>query len=104
MEQGKSRCNSLLTFAVFVNIILTLSSVGFMIYKVRVLEERVFELQFKSAQTLHAETGENEEDVDIIKNRQKRSSESFGSKHCISCHNACVKLFGLGTKAKVRIT
>lgn len=104
MEQGKSRCNSLLAFAVFVNIILTLSSVGFMIYKVRVLEERVFELQFKSTQTLHDETGENEKDVDIISNRQKRSSESFGSKHCISCHNACVKLFGLGTKAKVRIT
>lgn len=104
MEKEKSRCNSLLAFAVFVNIILTLSSVGFMIYKVRLLEKRVFELQFKSTQTLHAETGENEEDVDIIKNRQKRSSESFGSKHCISCHNACVKLFGLGTKAKVRIT
>lgn len=104
MEQEKSRCNSLLAFAVFVNIILTLSSVGFMIYKVRVLEERVFELQSRSTQTLHDETGENEEDVDIIKNRQKRSSESFGSKHCISCHNACVKLFGLGTKAKVRIT
>ena len=98
MEQGKSRCNSLLAFAVFVNIILTLSSVGFMIYKVRVLEERVFELQVESTR------GENKEDVDIIKNRQKRSSESFGSKHCISCHNACVKLFGLGTKAKVRIT
>lgn len=104
MEQGKSRCSSLLAFAVFVNIILTLSSVGFMVYKVRLLEEQVFELQSKSTQTLQAETRENKEDVDIITNRQKRSSESLGSKRCISCHNACVKLFGLGTKAKVRIT
>ena len=104
MEQGKSRCNSLLSFAVFVNIILTLSSVGFMVYKVTLLEEQVFELQSKSTQTLQAETRENKEDGDIIRNRQKRLSESFGSKHCISCHNACVKLFGLGTKAKVGTT
>ena len=103
MEQGKSRYNSLSAFAVFVNLILTLTSIGFMVYKVRVLEEQVFQLQSRPSVNVQTETKQNEA-VDVT-NRQKRSSESFGeSKRCARCHNACVNLFGLGASAKVRVS
>ncbi|CAH3123360.1 unnamed protein product [Porites lobata] len=99
MEQAKSRSNGLLAMGLLVNLILTLASVGVVIYKVRVLEEQVFQLQSRQPVTLQAETidsGDYE-----TSNRMKRSSESVsGSKSCVSCHNACVKLFGLGTSAK----
>lgn len=102
MEQAKSRCNSLLAIGLLVNLILTLASVGVVIYKVRVLEEQVFQLQSRPPVTLHAETidsGDYE-----TSHRMKRSSDSVsGSQSCVSCHNSCVKLFGLGTSAKVRI-
>ena len=101
MEQAKSRSNGLLAMGLLVNLILTLASVGVVIYKVRVLEEQVFQLQSRPPVTLQAETIDSG-DYDTS-NRMKRSSESVsGSKSCVSCHNACVKLFGLGTSAKVR--
>ena len=104
MEQGKSRFNSLLAFTVFLNLILTLTSIGFMVYKVRVLEEQVFQLQdllSRSSANIQTDTKENGA-VDVT-NRQKRSSKSYGeSKSCARCHNACVNLFGLGASAKVR--
>ena len=100
MEQGKSRYNSLLAFAVFFNTLLTLSSIGFMVYKVRVLEEQVFQLQTKPSVTLEAETRDN--GGEDLTHRVKRSSQSVGEANsCVSCHNACVKLFGLGSSAKV---
>ena len=99
MEQGKTRFNSLLAFAVFVNLVLTLTSIGFMVYKVRVLEEQLFHLQTNSSVTSQTETTNNE-GGDLTKRRLKRS-KSLKEQSCISCHNACVKLFGLGAAAKV---
>ena len=100
MEQGKSRNNSLLAFAVFVNFLLTLTTIGFVVYKTRGLEKQVFQLQTKSSLTSQTETRENRDDD--LAHREKRSSESHReSKSCVSCHNACVKLFGLGASAKV---
>ena len=101
MEQGKSRYNSLLAFAVLVNFLLTLTTIGFVFYKTRGLEQQVFQLQTKSSLTSQTETRENR-DEDLA-HRKKRSSESHKEpKNCVSCHNACVKLFGLGASAKVR--
>ena len=101
MEKAKSPCNSLLAFAVFVNIILTLTSVGFVVYKVRVLEEQVYQLQTKSSVATQTEINGNGDDE--LPHRRKRSSDSLGeAKRCVSCHNACVTLFGLGASAKVR--
>ena len=100
MEQAKSRCNSLLAFAVLANIIFTVTFVGFVNYKVRVLEEQVFQLQSRSSVNLQKKTTDNGNDE--LTHRVKRSSDSLGSsKSCVSCHNACVKLFGLGASAKV---
>ena len=103
MEQGKSRSNSLLAFAVFFNILLTLSSIGFTVYKLRILDEQVFQLQTKPSVTLQAETrGNGGEDIAHL---VKRSSQSVGEANsCVSCHNACIKLFGLGSSAKVTVT
>lgn len=101
MEQGKSRYNTLLAFAVFVNFLLTLTTIGFVVYKTRGLEQQVFQLQAKSSLTSRTETRENRDEN--LAHRKKRSSESHKKpKHCVSCHNACVKLFGLGASAKVR--
>ena len=101
MEHEKSRYNSLLAFAVFVNFLLTLTTIGFVVYKTRGLEQQVFQLQTKSSLTSQTETRENR-DEDLA-HRKKRSSESHKEpKNCVSCHNACVKLFGLGASAKVR--
>ena len=98
METVKPRGNILLTVAVIVNIVFSLVSVGFLIYKVRVLEEQVFQLQSDSSKTRYIESRENED----VTNRGKRSVESLGkSKSCTSCHSACVQLFGLGASAKV---
>ena len=101
MEQGKTRCNSLLAFAVFVNLVLTLTSIGFMVYKVRVLEEQLFQLQTNSSVTSQTETMDND-DGDLTHQRLKRS-KSLGDQSCVSCHRACVKLFGLGEAAKVSV-
>lgn len=101
MEQGKTRCNSLLAFAVFVNIILTLTSIGFMVYKVRVLEEKVSQLQSQSLVSSLTETREHE-GKDLTHRRLKRS-KFLREQSCVSCHNACVKLFGLGAAAKVSV-
>ena len=101
MEHGKTKCNSLLAFAVFVNLVLTLTSIGFLVYKVRVLEEQVFQLRTKSSVTLRPETRESE-GSNLAHQRLKRS-KSFGEQTCVSCHNACVKLFGLGAAAKVSV-
>ena len=99
MEQAKSRCNSLLAFAVLANIIFTVTLVGFVNYKVRVLEKQVFQLQSRSSVNLQNKTTDNGNE---LTHRVKRSSDSLGaSKSCVSCHNACVKLFGLGASAKV---
>lgn len=94
-----SRGNGFLTFAVLVNILFSAVSIGFLIYKVRVLEEHVLQLQ--KGQRYHTEAIIENERADLT-HRNKRAVESFGtSKSCSSCHNACVHLFGLGASAKV---
>ncbi|KAL9961572.1 hypothetical protein ACROYT_G030534 [Oculina patagonica] len=98
MEAVKPRGNIFLTVAVIVNILFSLAAIGCLIYKVRVLEEQVYELQSDSSKTLYTRSGENED----VTYRSKRSVESFGkSKSCTTCHSACVELFGLGASAKV---
>ena len=101
MEQGKSRYNTLLAFAVSVNLLLSLSTIGFGVFKIGVLEEQLLQLQNKSSATLKPETRENYSEG--LTHREKRSFD-YGKepKSCVSCHNACVKLFGLGASAKVR--
>ena len=100
MEQGKSRYNTLLVFAVSVNFLLTLSTIGFVVFKMGALEEQLFQLQVKSAMTPQTET--REQYGEDLTHREKRSSDSHREpKSCVSCHNACVKLFGLGASAKV---
>lgn len=94
-----SRGNGFLTFAVLVNILFSAVSIGFLIYKVRVLEEHVLQLQ--KGQRYHTEAIIENERADLT-HRNKRAVESYGtSKSCSSCHNACVHLFGLGASAKV---
>ena len=91
----KSRGNSFWTIAVILNILFR-----FFIYKVHVLEGEVFQL--RSDLKNQAKARESE-DADLM-NRNKRAAEYHGeSKTCTSCHNACVKLFGLGASAKVFI-
>ena len=98
METVKPRGNIFLTVGVLVNILFSLVSIGCLIYKVRVLEEQVFQLQLDSPTTRHTESREHEDGT----YRSIRSVESFGkSKSCNSCHSACVQLFGLGASAKV---
>lgn len=100
MEQGKSRYNTLLAFAVSVNFLLTLSTIGFVVFKMGALEEQLFRLQVKSTMTRQTET--REQYGEDLTHREKRSSDYRGEpKSCVSCHNACVKLFGLGASAKV---
>ena len=70
-----------------------------MVYKVRVLEAQVFQLQTKSSEIPQTETTQTESG-DLTHQRLKRS---LGNKNCVSCHNACVKLFGLGAAAKVSV-
>lgn len=100
MEAVKTpRRNSFLTFAVTVNILFSAVSIAFLIYKVRVLEEHVLQLQ--DDQRYHAEATKENERADLT-HRNKRAVESLGmSKSCSSCHDACVHLFGLGASAKV---
>ena len=96
----KSRGNSFWTIAVILNILFSVISVGFFIYKVHVLEGEVFQL--RSDLKNQAKARESE-DADLM-NRNKRAAEYHGeSKTCTSCHNACVQLFGLGASAKVFI-
>ena len=104
MEAVKtSRGSSLLTVAVIVNILFSVVSIGCLIYKVRVLEEQVFQLQGESLETYHTEARENE--GAFLPHRSRRAVESLGgSKTCTSCHNACVRLFGLGASAKVLLS
>ena len=101
MEQGKSRYNSLLVIAVSINFLLTVSTIGFVVYKTRVVEQQVLQLQTKLTLTSQTETGGNS--GEDLANREKRSSDYRKEpKSCVSCHNACVTLFGLGASAKVR--
>ena len=104
MEAVKtSRGSSLLTVAVIFNILFSVVSIGCLIYKVRVLEEQVFQLQGESLETYHTEARENEGAHST--HRSRRAVESLGgSKSCTSCHNACVQLFGLGASAKVLLS
>lgn len=102
MEQGKSRSNSLLAFGLIVNFLLSVATVGIMVYKTQILEEQIFQLQAKSSLTAQAERGESYGD-EII-HRRRRSDFPEEPRSCLSCHNACVKLFGLGSSAKVNAT
>lgn len=96
----KSRGNSFWTIAVILNILFSVISVGFFIYKVHVLEGELFQL--RSDLKNQAKARESE-DANLM-NRNKRAAEYHGeSKTCTSCHNACVQLFGLGASAKVFI-
>ncbi len=102
MDAVKPRRDIFLTVAVIVNILFSLAAIGCLIYKVRVLEEQVYQLQSDSSKTRYTESGENED----VTNRGKRSVESLSgrSKSCTSCHSACVELFGLGASAKVGLS
>ena len=98
METVKTRGNSFLTIAVVVNILFSLISIGYLIVKVRVLEEQVIQLQSDSPNHTEARGNEGAH----LTHRSERSVESLGgSKSCTSCHSACVQLFGLGASAKV---
>ena len=100
METVKPRGNNLLIVAVILNLLFSLVSIGCLIYKVRVLEEQVFQLQSDSHKEYQRESGESRDET----YRGKRSVESLGrSKSCSSCHEACVRLFGLGASAKVNL-
>ena len=101
METVKPRGNTFLTVAVIVNLLFSLFSIGSLIYKVRVLEGQVSQLQSDSPREYQPESGEYRDES----YRGKRSVESLGrSKSCSSCHKACVQLFGLGASAKVELS
>ena len=104
MEQAKPRYYSLLVFVVFVNFLLSLATIGFMVYKVQTLEHQIGQLQSKSSGTAQVDNGGSYGDDTMI-HRIKRSSQNYPEepKSCLVCHNACVQLFGLGTSAKVCI-
>ena len=100
-KEKKNRGKIFLTIAVTVNILFSVVSSGFLIYKVRSLEEQVFQLQKDSSKTGQTRERQNEA-WDDLAHRRKRAAESLGeTKSCTTCHNACVKLFGLGAPAKV---
>lgn len=100
MEQRKSRTGGFLVFAVLVNFALSFVIVGFVVYKVKVLEQEIVHLQTKFSEKEQFEY-RGGDSGDFIQ-RSKRSSKDRGeSKACMSCHSACVKLFGLGSDAKV---
>lgn len=100
MEQRKSRTSGFLVFAVLVNFAMSFVIVGFVVYKANVLEKEIVHLQTKLSEIEQFEYREGD-DGDFIQ-RSKRSSKNRGeSKTCTSCHSACVKLFGLGSDAKV---
>ena len=103
MEPQKSRGNRLLVFALLINLVLTITSVGTVIYKLQILENQVLQLQSRPSVVLQTETSNNGDDEEReLTQRRKREYESFGeAKSCISCHNACMQLFGLGASAKV---
>ena len=100
MEQGKSRCSGFLAFAVFLNFSLSLITVGFMVYKVRMLEEQIFRLQTDLSETEQTEYS-GSYGGHLMQRSKRSSNKRDGSKNCVSCHNACVQLFGLGSAAKV---
>ncbi|XP_068736238.1 uncharacterized protein [Montipora capricornis] len=102
MEQGKSRCSGFLAFAVFLNFSLSLITVGFMVYKVRMLEEQIFRLQTDLSETEQTEYS-GSYGGHLMQRSKRSSNKRDGSKNCVSCHNACVQLFGLGSAAKVRV-
>lgn len=100
-KEKKNRGKIFLTIVVTINILFSVASIGFLIYKVRWLEEQVFQLQKDPLETGQTRERQNEA-WDDLAHRSKRAAESLGeSKSCTSCHNACVKLFGLGASAKV---
>ena len=47
--------------------------------------------------------GDDHEEGELTQRRRKREYEfsGDGAKSCVSCHNACMQLFGLGASAKV---
>ena len=102
MEQGKSRLNVFLAFVLFSNVLLSLFTVGFVVYKTRTLEQTIFQLQAKLSDTLEADY-RGEYDGDLLQRSRRSSKNIDGSKSCVSCHKACVTLFGLGSAAKVRL-
>ena len=101
METVKPRLNTFLIVVVIENLLFSLVSIGSLIYKVRVLEEQVSQLQSDLQREYQPEAGEYRDET----YRGKRSVESLGrSKSCSRCHKACVQLFGLGTSAKVELS
>ena len=104
MEPEKSRGNRLLVFALLINLILTITSVGTVIYKLQILERQVLQLQSRPSVALQGKTNNDEDDEEgELTQRRKREYEisGGGAKSCVSCHNACMQLFGLGASAKV---
>ena len=103
MEPEKSRGNRLLVFALLINLILTITSVGTVIYKLQILERQVLQLQSRPSVALQGKTNNNGDDEEgELTQRRKREYEFSGeAKSCVSCHNACMQLFGLGASAKV---
>lgn len=106
MEPEKSRGNRLLVFALLVNLILTITSVGTVIYKLQILERQVLQLQSRPSVALQDKTNNNgdDEEGELIQRRRREyefSNSGDEAKSCVSCHNACMQLFGLGASAKV---
>lgn len=100
MEQRKSRTSVFLVFAVLVNFAMSFVIVGFVVYKAKVLEKEIVHLQTKLSEIEQFEHrgGDGE---DFIQRSKRSSKNRAESKTCASCHSACVKLFGLGSDAKV---
>lgn len=106
MEPEKSRGSRLLVFALLINLILTITSVGTVIYKLQILETQVLQLQSRPSVALQGKTNNNGDDEEGgLTQRRKREYEfsGDGAKSCVSCHNACMQLFGLGASAKVTV-
>ena len=74
-KEKKNRGKIFLTIVVSVNILFSVASIGFLIYKVRWLEEQVFQLQKDSLETGQTRERQNEA-WDDLAHRSKRAAES----------------------------
>ena len=101
MEPEKSRGNRLLVFALLINLILTITSVGTVIYKLQILERQVLQLQSRPSVALQGKTSKNRDDEEGELTQRRKREYEFSGDGAKSCHNACMQLFGLGASAKV---
>ena len=99
MEDNEKRRIQTLGIALVVNVVFTTLIVGFMIYKVHSLNNKVVQLQNDLQSFSGARSSPSESPTSMI--RRKRSNTIKETTSCKSCHRACVQLFGLGSAAKV---